>query len=122
MSMHFEKLLIEWGSYDVLSVFRNEHGQRYLSYLLSMISDCYMTTEVSNEDLIGLLECKIPPRDVLTRNDMVWLDNGYPNIGQSGTQIPLSFLSEDLLPYENICFEDPTPWKDYLEDLKKENK
>ena len=119
MSRHFEKLLVKWGPYDVLSVLRDAHGQRYLSYLLSMVSDSYMTTEVSTEDLIGLLECKISPRDVLTRNDMVWLDNGYPD---TGVQIPLSFLSEDLLPYENVCFEDSTPWKDYLEDLKKENR
>ena len=117
MGIREEKTLLEWGSYNVLSVLKDEKGQRYLSYLLSIISDCYMTTKVSTEDLIGLLECKISPRDVLTRNSLIWFSNGNPGITM---QIPLSFLSEDLLPYENICFENPTPWKDYLEDLKKE--
>ena len=115
-----EKILVEWGADSLLSVMKDKSGNRYLEYNLDTNSEeeieCYLTTEVAKEDLIGLLECKIPLYDLLKRNKYVWLDNGGPVY----YRVPLEIISEKLFPIKDSCFEDNSEWKSYIEKLKKE--
>jgi len=115
-----DKILVEWGADPLVSVMKDKTGNRYLEYNLDTNSEeeieCYMTTEVTKEDLIGLLECKVPPYDLLTKNRYVWLDNGSCDY----YQVPLEIISEKLFPIKDSCFEDNREWKSYIEKLKKE--
>lgn len=115
-----DKILVEWGADPLVSVMKDKSGNRYLEYNLETNSEeqieVFLTTEVTKEDLIGLLECRVPLYDLLKKNKYVWLDNGGPVY----YRVPLELISEKLFPIENSCFEDNREWKSYLEKLKEE--
>ena len=115
-----EKILVEWGADSLLSVMKDKSGNRYLEYNLGTNSEeeieCYLTTEVTKEDLIGLLECKISPYDLLTKNKYIWLGNEGPVY----YRFPLEIISEKLLPIKDSCFEDNREWTKYIEKIKTE--
>ena len=115
-----DKILVEWGADVLVSVMKDKHGNRYLEYNLETNSEeqieFFLTTEVTKEDLIGLLECKVPLYDLLKKNKYVWLDDGGPVY----YRVPLELISEKLFPIKGSCFEDNREWKSYLEKLKAE--
>lgn len=114
-----EKVLVEWGSLGVLEVLRDRRGHRYLSYSLDISSEdeteTYLVTKVTNEDLIGLMECKVPLYDLLKKNKYCWLDDGLDQIS-----VPISIIKEEVLPIKDSCFEDNREWKDYIEKIRTE--
>lgn len=119
-----EKMILEFGSYDMLSVEIDQNGTRYLALFLDDDNvsgeSKYLLTKITNRDLLGLLECRLPIRSLFTKYDKVWIEyfkktEPYKVYEEK----KVSELTDDLLPVLDEAFEyQDADWKKYIEKIR----
>ena len=119
-----EKMILEFGSYVMLSVEIDQNGTRYLALFLDDDNvsgeSKYLLTKITNRDLLGLLECRLPIRSLFTKYDKVWIEYFKKTEPyQVYEEKKVSELTDDLLPVLDEAFEyQDADWKKYIEKIR----
>lgn len=103
-----------------LTVYRDSFSNRYLALVEDDDGNDLLFSKVSIKDLIDLLECRIPLRDLFLKNEydysVVWsVEHNMWMV----TSIQVHTIPDSRLPLENACFDSiPRTIQTYLHTLK----